>query len=63
MKKEQIISLIDECEDIVNKCLENNDYATGVFFNLGLKAEMGNIEAVLKIGIITALSEEKGLLK
>lgn len=60
MKKEEIINLIDECEEIVKKCGADEDYATGVLFNLGRQAEKGNVIAAIKVGIIAGLLEEEG---
>ena len=59
MKKEKIIELIDECEELIIKCLEDENYATGLLVNLGKKAEKGDIESSLKAVIIVALMEEE----
>lgn len=58
MKKEEIIDLIDECELIVEKIKDDEDYATGVLINLGKKAEKGDISSAIKVGIIAGLLVE-----
>ena len=63
MKKEEIISLVDECVEIVKKIKTDEDYATGVFINLGKKAEKGDVAAAIKVGMIAGLLEEEGELK
>lgn len=58
MKRQEIIDLIDECELIVEKIKDDEDYATGVLINLGNKAERGDISSAIKVGMITGLLEE-----
>lgn len=63
MKKEEIVSLVDECVEIVKKSKTDEDYATGVLINLGKKVEKGDVAAVIKAGMIAGLLEEEGELK
>lgn len=64
MKKEEIVSLVDECVEIVKKIKTDEDYATGVLINLGKKAEKGDVAAAIKVGMIAGLlEEEEGELK
>lgn len=37
MRRQEIIALLDECELVVEKIKDDEDYATGVLINLGKK--------------------------
>ena len=63
MKREKIIALLDECEEIVVKIGNDEDYATGVLINLSKKAERGEVAAAIKVGMIAGLLEEEGEIK
>ena len=63
MKRDEIIALFDECEEIVAKIRTDEDYATGVLINLSRKAESGEVAAAIKVGMIAGLLEEEGEMK
>jgi len=58
MKKEEIIALIDECEETVKKCLEDEGYAMEVVLKCNRKAEQGDVKFAVKLAVIVALMEE-----
>ena len=58
MRRQEIIALLDECELVVEKIKDDEDYATGVLINLGKKAERGDVSSAIKVGMIAGLLEE-----
>ena len=59
MKKEELISLIDECEDLIKKMFNDEELAIVTLADLKSKAEEGNARAVIKVGIIAGLLEDE----
>lgn len=58
MKKEEIIAIIDECEEILVKINADEDYATGVLINLERMVEKGDVLSAVKLAVIAAFLVE-----
>lgn len=57
-KREKIIGIIDGCKNELEK-LKDENYATGLLVTLGMKANQGEIESIIKLAIFAELLEEK----
>ena len=58
MKKEEIIALIDECEEAAKKCVEDEDYAMAFAIKCNRKVEQGDVKFAVKLAVTLALTEE-----